>query len=458
MRQILILAFFIIGFGLCAQPTPQLLSTTGVGDNLVVGGNKINSNFTNLFNSNEYNLLSYGGVADSDGTNGTDNTAALVAAIAAIPVSGSGVIYIPSSTNGKGYRFASTVTIPKNVKLIGDGPKNMTYFSMTSTPIYAGSQFYYSDDDTPAFTLTTGGANNQYPFMHFKDIALKCTATTPISGSAGISVTGAISGIVMEDVTIEGFYINVDIVAGYRTNINRSLLLGPIQYGIRWKNTTAGDIGWLRVTNTDIVSRATASQHATAAMYMQGAGAVWIDNVDVNAQATLDTTTYFRSGFIADFSNSQTSEIKMNNCNITNYLKRGVWITSTVNSPSQIQVNNSQFAPQAANTYPAIEITGVSGHPMFAVEVSNIVGQNTPGTTQPFCKFDWINGLRVDNIVQRQSTNWSGGDVVISNSTDISKPMKVQSVNSVSPTSPNRTITIEIDGTTYYIAAKTTNN
>jgi len=32
------------------------------------------------------------------------------------------------------------------------------------------------------------------------------------------------------------------------------------------------------------------------------------------------------------------------------------------------------------------------------------------------------------------------------------------SVNSVTPTLPNRTITVVIDGTTYYISAKTTND
>jgi hypothetical protein len=31
-------------------------------------------------------------------------------------------------------------------------------------------------------------------------------------------------------------------------------------------------------------------------------------------------------------------------------------------------------------------------------------------------------------------------------------------VNTVSPTSPNRTVTIVIGGTTYYLAAKTTND
>lgn len=38
------------------------------------------------------------------------------------------------------------------------------------------------------------------------------------------------------------------------------------------------------------------------------------------------------------------------------------------------------------------------------------------------------------------------------------KPFKIGNVATVSPTSPNRTIEIEIDGTTYYLSAKTTNN
>jgi hypothetical protein len=35
---------------------------------------------------------------------------------------------------------------------------------------------------------------------------------------------------------------------------------------------------------------------------------------------------------------------------------------------------------------------------------------------------------------------------------------KLGTVHSVSPTSPNRTIEIEVGGATYYVAAKTTNN
>ncbi|MFZ4103738.1 MAG: hypothetical protein ACOYKI_03315, partial [Sediminibacterium sp.] len=38
------------------------------------------------------------------------------------------------------------------------------------------------------------------------------------------------------------------------------------------------------------------------------------------------------------------------------------------------------------------------------------------------------------------------------------KPFKIGAAATVSPTSPNRTIEIEIDGTTYYLSAKTTND
>lgn len=434
----------ILVFCVTVISAQRLGTTINATDNLNTGRVAMNSNIVNLFNSNVYNILNYGGVADSDGTNGTDNAAALVAAIAASPVSGSGMVYFPSSTNGKGYRFASTVTIPKNIKLVGDGPKNMTYFSMTSTPIYAGTQLYYSDDDTPAFIFTSGDGSNQYPFMHVNDIALKCTATTPISGSAGILMTGAISGVVIEDVTIEGFYINIDIVAAYRTHINRALLLAPIQYGIRWKNTTAGDIGWLRMENTDIVSRPTPSQHAFAAAYMQGGGAVWVENVDVNAQATLDTTTYFRNGIYSDFSDHQTSEIKVNNCNITNYLSRGVWIKATVNSPSQIQVVNSQFAPQAAVTYSAIEITGASGHLIQGVVVANNTGQNTPISSYPFIKLDWVNGATIAHNTYRVG-NWAS-DYSISNSTTVDLAPRFGVPVSGAATGANNKVPVYIQG------------
>jgi len=56
------------------------------------------------------------------------------------------------------------------------------------------------------------------------------------------------------------------------------------------------------------------------------------------------------------------------------------------------------------------------------------------------------------------AVNWDGDDLHMWDGTTLLTTLFSRSVNVVSPTSPNRTITVVIDGTTYYIAAKTTND
>jgi len=77
-----------------------------------------------------------------------------------------------------------------------------------------------------------------------------------------------------------------------------------------------------------------------------------------------------------------------------------------------------------------------------------------------------ISALRVDSPFQTALTiNPDGGDVLIATTTDCGSTLCVNgtvaignAVNVVSPTSPNRTITMVVGGTTLYIAAKTTDN
>jgi hypothetical protein len=61
--------------------------------------------------------------------------------------------------------------------------------------------------------------------------------------------------------------------------------------------------------------------------------------------------------------------------------------------------------------------------------------------------------LQVDGAIYNTSTITTGAP-----SGGTAKPFKIGAAATVSPTSPNRTIEIEIEGTTYYIHAKTTNN
>ena len=57
-----------------------------------------------------------------------------------------------------------------------------------------------------------------------------------------------------------------------------------------------------------------------------------------------------------------------------------------------------------------------------------------------------------DNIVG------SGSVTTAAPTSGTAKAWKLGEVATVSPTSPNRTIRVEIDGTVYYISAKTTND
>ena len=52
----------------------------------------------------------------------------------------------------------------------------------------------------------------------------------------------------------------------------------------------------------------------------------------------------------------------------------------------------------------------------------------------------------------------TSGDYIFCNGTNKAIMLRSQAVNNVSPTSPNRTISVVINGVTYYIAAKTTND
>jgi hypothetical protein len=52
----------------------------------------------------------------------------------------------------------------------------------------------------------------------------------------------------------------------------------------------------------------------------------------------------------------------------------------------------------------------------------------------------------------------TSGDYIFCNGTNKAIMLRSQSVNNVSPTNPNRTISVVINGVTYYIAAKTTND
>jgi hypothetical protein len=84
----------------------------------------------------------------------------------------------------------------------------------------------------------------------------------------------------------------------------------------------------------------------------------------------------------------------------------------------------------------------------------NIASTYLRGET--FVAGDTDNG---DYKLQVSGNGWFNGSLTTSDpSGGTKKPWKLGEVSSTSPTSPNRTIRVEIDGTVYYIHAKTTND
>ncbi len=415
MKHLFPILLLFITAACFAQTSGTTINST---DNLNTGRTSINTNFTNLFRSNVYNVLNYGAVGDYTGSGGggTDDTAAITAAIAAMPAGG-GVLYFPTTGSGTGYKITSTITVTKNIKIVGDGKKSFRYYTMNSTPNFGASNIYYTSTSTAAFSFGTGGATNRYPVVSIEDISfIYAGSTAATSGSTAFTVTDAISQGLVNRVTFEGFYIGVDIAAGYGWTFDKCTWVAPVQYGFEWSNTVNTDIGWMRILNSDFISSITTGQHARAAIHMVSGGAIWIDNIDVNAAATLDTTSYFKYGFVWD-GTAQTSEIMMTNSRITNYLLEGFVVKPVGVSPSQIQISSCQFAPQTDAAGPAIRIEGSSSNHITAVAITNVTGQNTPVTSSPFVYLRYIDGLRYNAIVPRTS-NW-GSIIDQANNTDV---------------------------------------
>ena len=143
-------------------------------------------------------------------------------------------------------------------------------------------------------------------------------------------------------------------------------------------------------------------------------------------------------------------------------------VTSAYIDYGTAAANKWTFAASGFEFNPSsgFNITSNSVGTMAAYNGEVVVGSlSASGTTK----------LKIDNANTTKSVmNWSSttkkttaadGDwtrdangVYYGKSTTWNEILMTASVNTVSPTSPNRTITVVIGGTTYYIAAKTTND
>jgi hypothetical protein len=109
------------------------------------------------------------------------------------------------------------------------------------------------------------------------------------------------------------------------------------------------------------------------------------------------------------------------------------------------------------NTAPVekLRLTGVGN-----LKIGGGFGPASRGTTEGTNHLDIFDGTApVGTLTNGVSLYSASGKLKSADAAGtIGHILSASSVNSVSPTAPNRTLTVDIGGTTYYIAAKTTND
>jgi hypothetical protein len=134
----------------------------------------------------------------------------------------------------------------------------------------------------------------------------------------------------------------------------------------------------------------------------------------------------------------------------------GEVVTIGVNNTGVLQVNGSGLLVTGegvfANGYrasgaAALGASGTPGLVSFETPITRIYTGDGTGYSLAFAKRSASSTTDLVTIADSGTIMTVGGPIAIGNT-----------LNSVSPTSPNRTITMVVNGTTVYIAAKTTND
>lgn len=220
-----------------------------------------------------FSVATYGAV----GNGATDDTAAIAAAIAAVPSTG-GVVFFPP---GK-YLVSSAVTITNPTLVLGSGGSvNRDFATGAATEI-----------------VTTNGGITVFlvsgPNIGFRDLFIHCTsAGTPTAGAA-ITVTSATNAgdnLRLEDVYISGFYRGLDISYGSEWLLHNVRIVNPVVAGLRIENIAVPDGTDATMSDCWIMAGPRTTSTSSAIIWRQGNG-LRISNLKVNAGAA----AYWGSG------------------------------------------------------------------------------------------------------------------------------------------------------------------
>ncbi len=314
----------------------------------------------------KFDVKTYGALGD--GT--TNDTSAIQAALAAIPSTG-GVLYFPAGQ----YKYAgSTLTLNKQVTVEGDGGGNKFVTGLTtgSNGFPAISTIDFNSSNGTLFNVTANGCA-------FKNLGLRNTSSTTPTDGAGILVSSAGDRTRFDSISVDGFYIDIDVQAGSAETFDNCWIVAPVLYGIKLRNIALPDGGDHAISNCSIY--AAASRGATSAIRIESGGGVKITNSKIVSM----TTPLFVNGIdLAVANNVSTNDLLVSNCSIEGF--SGIGIKGTTGATSSfwrnIVITGNQIAPGTANNQYAINLSATTAGDFSGVAITgnwaNIVSSSNP--------------------------------------------------------------------------------
>ena len=300
--------------------------------------------------------------AAGDGT--TDDTAAINAAIAAVNANGRGVLYFPTGT----YLVTAgltAITVPTSIR--GDGCAD-PYFRGAATTINCNST------TASLFTLS-GGAHGS----SFSQLALVNTAgSAPTAGTAVLVQAG--DGNRYVDVSIMGFYIDMDVQDGTEWFLDRCYFYGPVLYGLKIRHIDLPDGGDMGIFNSQFVAQ---SYNATAAIHVETGGGPRIVGNKINMRTSANHFTYGIDLSIT----ASTGVLTIAANSIENCLTTAIRGRLAGGTFSNVAITGNEIAYWTSGATAGIDIDGFTN-----VSVVGNVGLSSPASAGAFVQLTSVVG------------------------------------------------------------------
>ena len=231
------------------------------GNNLGVGKTVLEGDGISAVNAKAFG-------AKGDGI--TDDTAAIAAAIAAIPATGGQLFFPPGKyiTTG-GFVLNAPTDVEGTGQASGDGTQ-------------WGSMIV---DTSPTSTLFTVTAKVGI----FRNIAMQNNASsTPTAGAAVLTTnsTDPTQRINFDQISVSGFYDDLDVFVGLSWSLRSSHIQNPVRYGLYIQNLVEPDDGDWSVSENYFEGGPRTSLTSSAAINIESSGGGKISENKINATYT----------------------------------------------------------------------------------------------------------------------------------------------------------------------------